>query len=105
MTTYLIIAGIIVGIGVLILGFSIARFQNEAIADCLNRKRRHDKILTGDLDVCRISDSELVSLCRPLLTHIGMGGIGPCYNPSFIVYCLLVDELTDRRSKKLLLLR
>ena len=94
----LIITGIIVAI---FLGILIASFQNAIISDCLDRKRMHDKILVGELDFRYISDSELVGLSRPLWTHIGVGGIGPCYNPSFTVFCLVVDELTRRRSRRI----
>jgi len=75
--------------------------QNSIISNCLGSKRRHDSLLVGDLDIRDISDSELLSLRRPMFTHVGMGGIGPYYSPSFTVLRLVFDELESRRLKKL----
>lgn len=100
--TPIIIISVISIVGVITLGIFIASCQNRIINDCLDRKRKHDKLLIGKLNVHNIPDSELISLSRPMFTHIGMGGLGPCYNPSFTVLCLVVDELTSRRSKRLI---
>lgn len=85
-------------VGLIYLGWWIASIQNRTIDVCLGRMKKHNSILVGDLKVKDISNSDLVKLNRPLYTHVGMGGIGPCYNPSFTVYSLISDELSRRRG-------
>ena len=93
--TVIIIIAITISV---IIAWFISSFQNKIIGDCLNRKRKHDKLLTGELYIQDISNTELIALSHPLWTHIGMGGVGPRYNPSFAVFCLIVDELSRRRE-------
>ncbi len=83
------------------LAYQLASAQNTAIDDCLGRKRKHDKLFCGELTLGRLSNSELILLSSPLPTHVGMGGIGPCYNPSFTVFTMILDELARRRDVKL----
>ena len=82
----------------MVIALPIASIQNKTISNCFDRKRKHDKLLAGELNVQNISNSELIALSRPLFTCIGMGGIGPQYNPSFTVFSLICDELAHRRE-------
>ncbi len=95
-----IVLAVIFMIGLIVLGISIASCQNSLIDSCFRKRERHDKLLIGELTIKDISDFDLISLSRPMFTHIGMGGIGPHYNPSFTVLCLIDDELTRRRSNQ-----
>ncbi len=90
-------------IGVLfsiLLGFWVAGLQNSEISRCLKTKRLHDDLLTGKTEMRYLSDSQLLSLSRPKFTHVGVGGFGPYYNPSFLMYEMVTDELSRRRSNR-----
>lgn len=86
-----------VALGFLI-AWPIARMQDSCIKDCLALVRQHDKVFCGELNVKDISSSELMALNRPMFTVVGMGGMGPRYEPSFDVFSLVIDELRRRRE-------
>lgn len=94
---WIVIAAICVVLS-LVIALPIASIQNKAISECFARRRRHNKLLIGELNIRDIPSSELIALSLPLFTHVGVGGQGPRYNPSFTVYCLLTDEMSRRRE-------
>jgi len=97
----MIIIAAILSIGVIIyLGWKLASLQNSVIDNCFKVRKLHNDIITGKIDMRYISDSELLSLKRPIFTHIGMGGIGPQYIPSFEVLRLVGEELCRRRFNR-----
>ncbi len=90
----------ILSIGIIIFGWKIASVQNEAIEQCFEVKELADRLLTGELEMKYISNSQLLLLRRPIFTHVGMGGVGPSYLPSFAILEMVNEELSRRRLCK-----
>ena len=94
----IIIIGIVVILFLVWFGYVLATTQNEAISRCFKMRKLHNDLLFGRSLIKDISDSELLSLSKPLFTHVGMGGIGPAYNPSFSVFEMIMKEIGRRRG-------
>lgn len=93
----LVVSGLILVVSGLI-ALPITYMQNSCVEDCFARMIKHDKVLCGELNVKDLPNSELLSLKSPLFTVVGMGGVGPRYQPSFDVFSLILDELRRRRE-------
>lgn len=98
--TIMIIIGILASVGLIGLGIAIASCQNSMITHCFKIRKLHDDLLVGESGVSDIPNSKLLSLRSPIFTHVGMGGIGPHYRPSFEVFRMVCDELSQRRLQK-----
>lgn len=81
-------------------GYMAISIQNKAISRCFRLRKLHNELLFGRKQFKDISDSELLSLSKPLFTHVGMGGIGPSYNPSFSVWEMITEEISRRRESR-----
>ena len=98
--TILIIVGIVISITV---GCWAGSLQNVEIKRCMKLKKMSDTLLVGKLELKYITDSQLLSLSRPKFTHVGLGGIGPSYIPSFFIHELVMEELSRRRASRILI--
>lgn len=87
-------------VSAIILGWSIASVQNSAISNCFKLREAQNGLLTGDLKIEDMTDFQLLSLRLPMFTHVGIGGVGPAYLPSFTVLCMVDEELSRRRTLK-----
>jgi len=87
----------------LVLGFviSMAAIQNRQIERVLALRDLERSLLFGETDMRYITDDALYFLGRSSYSHVGMGGVGPCYIPSFPTYLLVNKELCRRRSNRL----
>lgn len=81
-------------------GIALARTQNQLIDRCFELRGEHDDLLTGKLKPDCISGKDLIDLQRPMFTYVGLGGVGPMYNPMFAVREIASQELSHRRSQK-----
>lgn len=75
----------------------VTSIQHEGIKICQDLKSTQDKLLVGQLKIGDISDEKLIRLRLPKFTHVGMGGVGPAFMPSFTLWCMVDEELARRR--------
>jgi len=80
---------------------SMAMIQNRQIGRVKALRDLERSLLFGETDMRYITDDDLYSLGRSFYSHVGMGGVGPCYIPSFPTYLLVNKELGRRRSNRL----
>lgn len=76
----------------------VASIQASHINICFDLKSTQDKLLVGKLKIEDVSDEVLLRLRLPKFTHVGVGGVGPAYIPSFVLWCMVADELKRRRE-------
>lgn len=76
----------------------VTSIQAKEIGICRNLKLVQGDLLVGKLGIEDISDELLLRLRIPKFTHIGVGGVGPAYTPSFVLWCMVGDELKRRRG-------
>lgn len=91
----LIIVSLVIAVPIAIWVTSI---QGEGIKICFELKSVQDELLVGKLKIEDVSDELLLRLRLPKFTHVGVGGVGPAYMPSFILWCMVADELKRRRE-------
>lgn len=96
-TILIILVGLVIATPIAIWVTSI---QYEGIKICFDLRSTQDKLLVGELKIEDISDELLLRLRLPKFTHVGVGGVGPAYNPSFALWCKVDDELKRRRTVK-----
>ncbi len=80
--------------------YTLATTQNNAIRRCFELKKLHNAVLFGKEKLDAISNFDLLSLSRPMLTRVGFGGVGPAYFPSFQVLAIVNDEISRRRHEQ-----
>ena len=76
----------------------VTSIQAKEIDVCHNLQSTQNKLFVGILKMGDISDELLLRLRIPKFTHIGVGGVGPAYTPSFTLWCMVADELKRRRT-------
>lgn len=91
-----ILVGLVIAIPIAIWVTSI---QGSQINICFDLKSTQDKLLIGKLKIEDVSDELLLRLRLPKFTHVGVGGVGPAYQPSFTLWSMVADELKRRRER------
>ena len=90
----------VMSIGTIVVACYVAGAQNESIRRCLDLKRTQDKLMTGELDVKTLADSQVLRLTHPMFTTVGVGGVGPAYFPSCYTLAIIDKELSRRRAQR-----
>ena len=80
--------------------YFVARLMDGGIRRCFHIRELHDKLLTGDCKIDDVSKPDLLSLRNPILTHVGIGGVGPSYWPSDEILCMVNSALEKMRTYK-----
>ncbi len=83
----------------------IADMMQIPIEEVFRRRKLETNIRTGKTALWsnsneHVSSKDLILLQKPLFTHVGIGGIGPAYFPSFDIACIAQAELERRRNKE-----
>lgn len=92
----IIFVGLVIAIPIAIW---VTSLQVKEIGICFNLKSTQNDLLIGRSKIGDISDELLLRLRLPKFTHVGIGGIGPAYTPSFTLWCMVAEELKRRRER------